>query len=171
MKLSFFLFFIIACIFWGAFFTGTILLSSIIYDRHISSNLETKDISQKVLVGDQKKNQKINFSELLENANLENGEKIFRQCMLCHSFQKNSPQKVGPSLYQIYQRAPASLKNFPYSKAMKAFSEKNKSWDAQTLNLYLASPRKLVPGTSMLFFGIRKAKDRADLILYLETLK
>ena len=95
------------------------------------------------------------------------GKVAFKKCEVCHSAAAGQ-NKVGPSLFGVAGRASASVPGFAYSDAMKAFKH---TWDEATLDSYLADPRKVVPGTKMIFPGIKDAKERADVIAYLETLK
>lgn len=95
------------------------------------------------------------------------GKAIFQRCALCHAAEPGK-NKVGPSLFAIVGRHSASLKNYDYSDAMKNF---NHIWTPETLNTYLTDPRAMVPGTKMIFPGIKDATERTNLIAYLETLK
>jgi cytochrome c len=95
------------------------------------------------------------------------GAQIFKKCTVCHS-PDAGVNKVGPSLHGIVGRHSASIGNFNYSDAMKAA---NKDWTPETLDTYLTDPRGLVPGTKMIFPGLKEAKDRQDVIAYLSTLK
>jgi cytochrome c len=97
----------------------------------------------------------------------EAGKVIFKKCAVCHS-PDAGVNKVGPSLRGIVGRHSASLDNYNYSAAMKGF---DKTWDPALLDTYLADPRGTVSGTKMVFPGLKDAKDRADVIAYLETLK
>jgi cytochrome c len=75
---------------------------------------------------------------------------------------------MGPSLAGIVGRQAGTLAGFRYSNAMK---KTGATWDAATLNKYLADPQAFAPGNRMPYSGMPEVKDRADLILYLETLK
>jgi cytochrome c len=99
--------------------------------------------------------------------NVEAGKIVFVKCALCHT---NEPgkNKIGPSLFGIVGRKSASLPDYSYSEAMKNFHH---TWDAKTLDTYLADPRAVVPGTKMIFPGIKDETQRENLIAYLETLK
>ncbi len=95
------------------------------------------------------------------------GKKIFQKCALCHAIEAGK-NKIGPSLFGVVGRHSASLPDYTYSDAMKAA---NKTWDEATLDNYLTDPRAAVPGTKMIFPGLKDAKDRQDVIAYLKTLK
>jgi cytochrome c len=100
------------------------------------------------------------------------GKAFARRCLACHSFDQNGPNKVGPHLFGVFGRHVATVEDFSYSDAMKSFSEGgSKTWDTATLNTYLTDPRGVVPGTKMVFPGIKDANDRANVIAYLATLK
>jgi cytochrome c len=100
-------------------------------------------------------------------ADIEAGKVTFKKCALCHT---NEPgrNKVGPSLFGIVGRKSASLTSYNYSDAMKNF---NHTWTAGTLDTYLTEPQAMVPGTKMIFPGIKDKTERENLIAYLETLK
>lgn len=92
------------------------------------------------------------------------GQKVFAKCQSCHSLDAGT-NKVGPSLHGLIGRHSASIENFNYSPAMKSA---NVTWDPATLDKYLTNPRAMVPGTKMLFPGLPKPEDRANLIAYLK---
>jgi cytochrome c len=98
---------------------------------------------------------------------VETGKAIFKKCALCHTTEPGK-NKIGPSLFEIVGRKAASLDNYNYSEAMKKFDH---TWDPQTLDTYLADPRATVPGTKMIFPGLKEKSEREDVIAYLETLK
>ena len=95
------------------------------------------------------------------------GKTQFNKCAACHSI-KAGENKIGPSMHGIVGRAAHSIEGFSYSDAMKNY---NVTWDQPTLDHYLADPRGTVPGTKMIFVGLKKEDERANLIAYLETLK
>ncbi|MFC5795676.1 c-type cytochrome [Sphingopyxis terrae] len=88
-----------------------------------------------------------------------------KRCAACHTIDKDGPNGIGPNLHGIVGRPVASHPGFAYSGAMKA---KGGVWDAAALDIYLADPMKIVPGTRMAFAGVIDAADRQALILYLE---
>jgi len=100
-------------------------------------------------------------------ADVEAGKTAFKKCALCHTTEAGK-NKIGPSLFGIVGRKSATLENFNYSEAMKKFDH---TWDEEALDTYLADPRATVPGTKMIFPGIKDKTERDDVIAYLETLK
>ncbi len=95
------------------------------------------------------------------------GKTVFNKCAVCHSV-KAGENKIGPSLAGVVGRPSHSIESFNYSEPMKAY---NVTWDPATLDHYLVDPRGVVPGTRMIFVGLKKDEDRANVIAYLETLK
>ena len=95
------------------------------------------------------------------------GKAVFSKCGICHSAQEGQ-NKVGPSLYGVVGRPSHSIASYRYSPAMQAY---NVTWDPATLDHYLEDPRKVVPGTKMIFPGLKSEQDRQNVIAYLETLK
>ena len=98
------------------------------------------------------------------------GARIFRMCVAWHSVDPAEAGKrlPGPALVGVFGRAAGALASFPdYSDRMIAAGQRGLVWDAPTIDAYIADPISVVPGTTMNFFGIADAKDRADLIAYL----
>lgn len=113
-----------------------------------------------------KKEEKIvDLATLMQSADLKKGKKLAKKCSSCHTFNKGGKAKVGPNLYKIIGRARGSMPGFAYSKAMAA---KGGNWDLESLNQFITKPKDYLPGTKMGFAGIKKAQDRASLIVYLE---
>ena len=94
------------------------------------------------------------------------GGMAFQQCADCHSPGINDG--VGPGLKGVFGRRAGSKDGFAYSPAL---AKAKITWDAATLDAFLASPKTEVPGTTMAWPGDEDAKERADLIAYLKTLK
>lgn len=90
----------------------------------------------------------------------------FNQCTACHS---TAPGKtiIGPSLAHVYGRKAGSLAGFQYSDAMK---NSGLTWNAGTLDSFLANPAGKVPGTMMALPGIKDAAQRKAIVDYLKTL-
>ncbi len=103
----------------------------------------------------------------LAAGNTANGEKLFKKCAACHSVAPGK-KKVGPSLHGVLGRTAGSAEGYRYSKAMTAYGRSGIVWDAETLDVYLEAPRKVVKGTKMSFPGFKKAQDRADVIAFLK---
>lgn len=97
-----------------------------------------------------------------------NGEKLSRACMACHSFDKGGANKIGPNLWGIMGADIAHLDGFAYSSAVK---EHGGTWTIANMNKWLWNPRKMIPGTKMVYPGMKKPEDRADMIAWLKTLK
>ena len=80
-----------------------------------------------------------------------NGEGVFMDnCGVCHSNAKGAPNKIGPNLFGVVGRKSATAAGYMYSPAMMKAAL---TWDAATLNQFLAGPQKKVPGTKMIFQG------------------
>lgn len=95
------------------------------------------------------------------------GKTQFVKCSACHSI-KPGENKVGPTMHGIVGRQSSVVEGYNYTEAMKNYKV---TWDVETLDKYLVDPRATVPGTRMIFPGLKKEEDRANLIAYLETLK
>ncbi len=97
--------------------------------------------------------------------------KAFRRCLACHTVEKDGANKVGPKLWGVVNRPVASVPDYAYSDAMKAFAEGGaKAWTVAELDPYLLDPKAHVPRTKMVFPGIKKEDERANVIAYLHTL-
>ena len=100
---------------------------------------------------------------------IENGKTIFtQQCGICHATSKEPGTTLGPNLLGVVGRKAASVEDFAmYSPALKASKI---TWNAKSLNEFLANPMSRVPGTTMPML-IPDDKTRADVVAYLATLK
>ena len=107
---------------------------------------------------------KTDIAALMAMGDLTNGEKVFKKCAACHSIAKGGKNAIGPALYNVVSRKVGSIDDYKYSKAL---SEYGKEWTFEELNGYLIKPAKWIKGTKMAFAGLRKEKDRASVILYL----
>ena len=107
---------------------------------------------------------KIDIAALMAMGDLATGEKVFKKCAACHSIVKGGKNNIGPALYNVVGRKIGAVSDYKYSKAL---SEYGKNWTFEELNGYLIKPAKWIKGTKMAFAGLRKEKDRASVILYL----
>lgn len=108
----------------------------------------------------------IGVSSPSQAADIKAGEKVFKKCKACHVVEAEK-NKTGPHLVNIMGRKAGSLESYTkYSKAMVAADV---IWDEVTLDAYLEKPKKYIKGTKMAFAGLRKEKDRANVIAYLKS--
>ncbi len=92
----------------------------------------------------------------------QHGEQVYARCLACHAL---AYDRVGPRHCGLVGRPSASVAGFDYSQAMK---NARLRWDAKTLDRFLANPLEVVPGSTMTYAGVPDARDRADLIAYLQ---
>jgi cytochrome c len=108
--------------------------------------------------------EKIDIVALMAMGDVALGEKIFKKCAACHSIVKGGKNNIGPALYNVVGRKTGAVTDYKYSKALASF---DKEWTFEELNGYLIKPAKWIKGTKMAFAGLRKEKDRASVIKYL----
>ncbi|PLX29619.1 MAG: cytochrome c family protein [Alphaproteobacteria bacterium] len=104
----------------------------------------------------------------MEQADAIKGKSLMRQCMQCHSFDKGGPHKIGPNLWGVYGSSIGAKEGYAYSSGSKKLADKK--WTDENLNHFLYKPRAFMPGTKMAYVGLKRAKDRANIIAYLKTL-
>ena len=110
--------------------------------------------------------EKINISELLALGDMAHGEKVFKKCSACHMIASDGKNMIGPNLWEVIGRTAGSVSDYKYSKAMVAYG---KAWSFEEMNAYLIKPQAYIKGTKMAFAGLRKEKDRASVILYMNS--
>ena len=108
--------------------------------------------------------EKVDIASLMAMGDIALGEKVFKKCAACHSIVKGGKNNIGPALYNVVGRKTGAVTDYKYSKALASF---DKEWTFEELNGYLIKPAKWIKGTKMAFAGLRKEKDRASVIKYL----
>ena len=108
--------------------------------------------------------EKIDIVALMSIGDINIGEKVFKKCAACHSINKGGKNNIGPALYNVVGRKVGIVEDYKYSKALASYDKK---WTIEELNGYLIKPAKWIKGTKMAFAGLRKEKDRASVIKYL----
>ncbi|EAU83294.1 cytochrome c [Coprinopsis cinerea okayama7 len=94
------------------------------------------------------------------------GASLFKtRCAQCHTLGNGEPHKVGPNLFGIFGRKSGTGEGYSYTAAN---INKGVTWTEETMWEYLENPKKYIPGTKMAFAGLKKEKDRNDLVTYLK---
>ena len=106
----------------------------------------------------------VDIASLLALGDVAHGEKVFKKCSACHVIEKGGANKIGPALYGVLGRKVAAIDDYKYSQAL---TEYEKDWTFEEMNGYLKKPQAWIKGTKMSFAGLRKEKDRASVILFL----
>src|SRR5438067_4540249 len=93
------------------------------------------------------------------------GAMVFKKCMACHQIGPNAQNGIAPVLNGVIGRPAGQYPNYSYSSANK---NSGLVWDERTLSAYLRAPAKVVPGTKMVFSGLKKGQEIPDVIAYLK---
>ena len=125
------------------------------YKVEISTASSTEDSNTEQLV---------DVTTLLAMGNLDEAKKVWKKCSACHSIKKDGKNKIRPALYNVLGRNVAALNDYKYSKAFETYG---KSWTFEEMNGFLTKPQAYIKGTKMAFAGLKKEKDRASIILFL----
>ena len=105
-----------------------------------------------------------NIMAIFASTNAAEGAKVFKKCAACHSIAEGGKNKIGPALWGVLGRQAGSLPDYKYSKAMAAHGKK---WSFEEMNGFLIKPKDWIKGTKMSFAGLKKPKERAAVILYM----
>ena len=105
-----------------------------------------------------------NIMALFASTSAAEGAKVFKKCAACHSIAEGGKNKIGPALWGVLGRQAGSLPDYKYSKAMAAHGKK---WSFEEMNGFLLKPKDWIKGTKMSYAGLKKEKDRAAVILYM----
>ena len=105
-----------------------------------------------------------NIMALFASTSAAEGAKIFKKCAACHSIAEDGRNKIGPALWGVLGRPAGSVPDYKYSKAMAAHGT---NWSFEEMNNFLIKPKDWIKGTKMSFVGLKNAKERAAVILYM----
>ena len=108
----------------------------------------------------------VGIKELLAMGNIEHGEKVFKKCSACHMIAAGGKNMIGPNLLSVLGRKTGAVSGYKYSKALAAYG---KDWSFSEMNGFLIKPSAHIKGTKMAFAGLKKEKDRASVILYMNS--
>ena len=120
------------------------------------ASTETQTSSESSQTGD--------IMTLFASTSAADGAKVFKKCAACHSIVQGGGNKIGPALWGVLGRKVGSISDYKYSKAMASHG---KTWSFDEMNSFLIKPKDWIKGTKMNFAGLKKAKDRAAVILYM----
>ena len=110
--------------------------------------------------------EKVDIAKLLAMGDLAHGEKVFKKCSACHMIASGGKNMIGPNLWEVIGRTAGAVPDYKYSRAMVAYG---KEWTFEEMNAYLIKPQAYIRGTKMAFAGLRKEKDRASVILFMNS--
>jgi len=125
----------------------------------VSASTSSSDKETKVV-------EAVDIKALLAMGDLGHGEKVFKKCSACHMIASGGKNMIGPNLWSVIGRTAGSVSDYKYSKAMIAYG---KEWTFEEMNSYLIKPQAYIKGTKMAFAGLRKEKDRASVILFMNS--
>jgi cytochrome c len=93
------------------------------------------------------------------------GEKVFAQCRACHQVGENAKNAVGPVLNGLFGRHSGTVEGYNYSAANK---NSGITWDEPVFREYIQNPKAKIPGTKMIYAGLKDEQRITDLIAYLK---
>ncbi|MAV76909.1 MAG: cytochrome c family protein [Candidatus Marinimicrobia bacterium] len=117
--------------------------------------------------GSSSSSESLDIAKLLAMGTIEHGQKVFKKCSACHVVAKGGKNKIGPALYSVMGRKSGSVPGYKYSKALIAYA---KVWSYEEMNGFLIKPTAHIKGTKMAFAGLKSEKDRASVMLYMNSM-
>ena len=139
-------------------------ISNIIFDKDETSIVAYKVEAPEGLAVQVSAESSVDISALLAMGDAIHGEKVFKKCKACHSIKQDGGNKIGPKLWSVMFRPVGAVADYKYSKALSTYQKK---WTWEEMNGFLIKPSTWIKGNKMGFAGLKKEKDRASVILYL----
>ncbi|AFO88785.1 cytochrome c family protein [Phaeobacter inhibens] len=133
---------------------------------HTESHGEASYVIEVEEAGAEEVAEVVDFGELMAAADVGKGAKVFKKCSACHKLEAGE-NATGPYLYGVVDRPIAAADGFGYSATLAGLGGE---WTAEELDAFLTKPSQYAPGTTMSFSGLKKQKDRVNLIAYLDSL-
>ena len=97
------------------------------------------------------------------------GENVFRKCQACHAIGEGASHRIGPHLNDVIGRQAGSLEDYNYSQALRTAGQEGLVWNEETLSEFLADPAAMIPGTKMVFPGLREDEEIQAVIAFLAS--
>ena len=116
------------------------------------------------MVSQEDSESRVDIAALLAMGDVDHGKKVFKKCAACHSINQGGGNKIGPKLWNVMFRPVGAITDYKYSKALSGYK---KEWSWEEMNGFLIKPSKWIANNKMGFAGLKKEKDRASVILYL----
>lgn len=153
---------IAAWVVWGSIQVG----NALVHPEELAENAYPIEVSESTAAaGDSaEKAEEPDVATLLASADPAAGAKVFKKCAACHSIEEGGPTKVGPNLWGVVGAQQAHLEGYAYSEALSGLGG---TWTYEELDKFLKSPKDYAAGNKMTFGGLKKASDRAKVIMYL----
>ena len=139
-------------------------ISDIIFDKDETDIVAYKVEATEGLAVQASTESSVDISALLAMGDVAHGEKVYKKCKACHSIKQGGGNKIGPALWNVIFRPVGSITDYKYSKALSGYK---KDWSWEEMNGFLIKPSAWIKGNKMGFAGLKKEKDRASVILYL----
>ena len=112
----------------------------------------------------------LDMAAIMATADITAGGKVAQKCLVCHTMNKDEPNKVGPNLWGIIGSKMGHSSAFSYSSSMMKLHDNNEVWNEEKLYRFLFSPKQYIEGTKMAFAGVKNDQERASVIAYLKSL-